>query len=238
MDCFSGHLMSAASDQKLFCELCSVFFQWICRRESGLPVLFLRHLGSSPQVTYLKGEKLYVRRAIAIICWKLAGTGVVRVLQEGGPLLGPKTGLLSNTRKWIVRGDTCADKARDFLGKGLPGGEQESEGTQGNCSVTWLTVSGFMVMELVSGLSLTNHSNSESFLVVHFLFSQDGCQREGFWEVGGQVVSTFDISWTLLVGGGLLVPCSLPGPPVLKQLMQMVTMVPGQDGWFKAACFP
>ena len=25
--------------------------------------------------------------------------------------------LLSNTRKWIVQGDTCADKARDFIGK-------------------------------------------------------------------------------------------------------------------------
>ena len=40
-----------------------------------------------------------------------------------------------------------------------------------------------MVMELVPGLSLANHSDSESFLVVHALFSQDGCQREGFWEV-------------------------------------------------------
>ena len=40
------------------------------------------------------------------------------LLQEGGPLPGPKTGLLSNTRKWIVWGDTCADKARDFIGKG------------------------------------------------------------------------------------------------------------------------
>ena len=47
------------------------------------------------------------------------------LLQEGGPLPGPKTGLLSNTRKWIVRGDTCADKARDFIGEGRPGGEQE-----------------------------------------------------------------------------------------------------------------
>ena len=26
-------------------------------------------------------------------------------------------------------------------------------------------------------------SDSESFLVVHTLFKQDGCQREGFWEV-------------------------------------------------------
>ena len=73
-----------------------------------------------------------------------------------------------------------------------------------------------MVMGLVSGLSLANHSDSESFLVVHALFSQDGCQREGFWEVVGRVASPFDLSRTLLVGGGLLVPCSLPGPPVVK----------------------
>ena len=38
----------------------------------------------------------------------------------------------------------------------------------------------FMVMELVSRLSLANRSDSESFLVVHTLFSQEGCQREGF----------------------------------------------------------
>ena len=48
----------------------------------------------------------------------------------------------------------------------------------------------------------------------------------------GHVVSPFDLSQTLPVGGGLLVPCSLPEPPVKKQLMQMVTMVPGQGGWF------
>ena len=43
-------------------------------------------------------------------------------------------------------------------------------------------------------LSLANHSDSESFLVVHALFSQDGCQREGFWEVVEHVVSPFDLS--------------------------------------------
>ena len=80
---------------------------------------------------------------------------------------------------------------------------------------------------------LVNHSDSESFLEVHALFSQDGCQREGIWEVVGSVVSPFDLSQTLLVDGGLLVPCSLPGPPVIKQLMQMVTMVPGQGGRFQ-----
>ena len=93
-------------------------------------------------------------------------------------------------------------------------------------------------MVLVSWLSLANRSDSESFLVVHALFSQDGCQREGFWEVVGQVVSPFDLSQTLLVGGGLLVPCSLPGPPVVKQLMEMVTMVPDQGGQFQSVCFP
>ena len=34
---------------------------------------------------------------------------------------------------------------------------------------------GFMVMGLVSGWSLANHSNSESFLVAHASLSQDGC---------------------------------------------------------------
>ena len=92
-----------------------------------------------------------------------------------------------------------------------------------------------MMMGLVSGLSLANHSDSESFLVVHALFCQDGCQREGFWGVVGHVVSPFDLSQTLPVGGGLLVPCSLPGPPVKKQVMQMVTTVPGQGGRFQCA---
>ena len=87
-------------------------------------------------------------------------------MQDGGPLPGPETGPLSNSQKWIVRGDTCADKARDFIGKGCPGGEQEGKGTQENCSVTWLAVSGFMVMGLVSRLSLADHSDPESFLVV------------------------------------------------------------------------
>ena len=51
------------------------------------------------------------------------------------------------------------------------------------------------------------------------------------------VVSPFDLSCTLpVVGGGFLVPRSLPGPPVLKQLMQMVTVVPGQGGWFQSVC--
>ena len=95
-----------------------------------------------------------------------------------------------------------------------------------------------MVIGLISGLSLANHSDSGSFLVTYASFSQDGCQREGFWEVDGHAVSPFDLSLTLLVGGGLSVPWSLPGPPVIKQLTHMVTTVPGQGGRFQSLCFP
>ena len=116
-----------------------------------------------------------------------------KLLQEGGPLSGPKTGFLSNTQKWIVRGDSCAGKARDFIGKGRLGWEQQGKGTQENCSATWLTVSGFMVMALVSWLSLASRSDSEPFLVVRALCSQDGCQWEGFWEVVEHEVFLFEL---------------------------------------------
>ena len=159
------------------------------------------------------------------------------LLQEGGPLPGPETGLLSNTRKWIVRGDTCADKARNFIGKGHPGGEQEGEGTQENCSAAWLAVLGFMVMELVSGWFLANHSNTESFLVAHDSAKMDASKRDsGKWM--DRHLSPLDLSWTLSAGGGLLVPYSLSGSPVIKQLIQMVTVVPGQGGQFQSVCFP
>ena len=54
----------------------------------------------------------------------------------------------------------------------------------------------------------------------------------------GYMVSPLDLFRTLPVGGGLLVPCSLAGLPVVKQLMQIVTMVPGQGGQFQSVCFP
>ena len=54
----------------------------------------------------------------------------------------------------------------------------------------------------------------------------------------GQAGSLLDLSGTLPVGGGLLVPYSFSGSPVIKQLMHMVTMVPGQGGWFQSVCFP
>ena len=57
----------------------------------------------------------------------------------------------------------------------------------------WLTVSGFMVLTLVSGLSLANHSDSGSFLVAHASLSQYRWQQEGFLEVVGHMASPFDL---------------------------------------------
>ena len=39
-----------------------------------------------------------------------------------------------------------------------------------------------------------NCSDSGSFLLVHTLLGQDGCQRGGFWEVAEYVASPFDLS--------------------------------------------
>ena len=64
-------------------------------------------------------------------------------------------------------------KQEILLGKGTQ--VESSRVREPRRTALLLVVSGFMVMGLVSGWSLANHSNSESFLVVHALLSQDGC---------------------------------------------------------------
>ena len=64
-------------------------------------------------------------------------------------------------------------KQEILLGKGTR--VESSRVREPRRTATWLTVSGFMVMGLVSGWSLANHSNSESFLVAYTSLSQDGC---------------------------------------------------------------
>ena len=143
------------------------------------------------------------------------------VLQERGPLPGPETGLLSDTWKWIVQGDTRADKARDFIGKRHLGGEHKRKGTQGGllCHVA---------------RSLRFYGNWVSFRVVSGqsfwlrVLSGGACNRlakvDSSEEASGRLLghvdwcllSPFDLSRILLVGGGLLVLCSLPASPVVK----------------------
>ena len=69
---------------------------------------------------------------------------------------------------------------------------------------------GFMVMGLISRLSLANRSDSGSLLVVRTWLSQPGGIQEDKWT--GGLLSPFDLSGILPVDGGLLVP----GPPVVK----------------------
>ena len=78
-------------------------------------------------------------------------------------------------RNELSKATKVLTKQETLLGRGAPGREQQGKGSQENRSAMWLTVSGFMVLGLISGLSLANHSYSESFLVVHASFSQDGC---------------------------------------------------------------
>ena len=82
---------------------------------------------------------------------------------------------------FIVQGDTCADKARDFIGKGHLGGEQQGRETQENSSATVAHSLGFYGDGISFRVVFSQSSDSESFLVVHALLRQDGSQREAFW---------------------------------------------------------
>ena len=120
--------------------------------------------------------------------------------RKGDPFQGPKLGSCLTLGNELSE-ETHADKARDFIGKGHPGGEQEGQGTQRICSASWRVVSGFMVMGLVSGWSLANHPNLESFLVAHASLNQDGCKERdsGKWTDMQCLLLTFPQLFRLVV---------------------------------------
>ena len=55
----------------------------------------------------------------------------------------------------LTLGNELSKETHELTNKceGAPGREQQGKGTQENCSASWLTVSGFMVMGFVSGFS-------------------------------------------------------------------------------------
>jgi len=65
----------------------------------------------------------------------------------------------------------------------MPGWRAVGKGNPGELLFQVACSLGFYGDGISFQVSLASHSDSESFLVVHALFSQDGCQREGFWEV-------------------------------------------------------
>ena len=74
-------------------------------------------------------------------------------------------------------------KQEILLGKGPPGWRAVGKGTQENCSATWLSVLGFMVMGLVSGwLWPIILIQSLSWLHTHRSAKMDASKRDsGKW---------------------------------------------------------
>ena len=97
--------------------------------------------------------------------------------------------------------ETHADKARDFIGKGHLGGEQEGKGTQENCSDAWLAVLGFMVMGLVSGwLWPIILIQSLPWWCMHHSAKMDASERDsGKWMDRQGLFSTFPELFWLVV---------------------------------------
>ena len=52
------------------------------------------------------------------------------------------------------------------------------------------------------------------------------------------MASPFDLLHILRTGGGLLVPYFLPGPPAVRQLMQVAALLPSQGGLFRSVLPP
>ena len=53
--------------------------------------------------------------------------------------------------------------------------------------------------------------------------------------MGWHLLFPFDLFWIIPVGGSLLVPSSLPGPPPVRLLLQVVTVGSDQGRWFQSA---
>ena len=77
--------------------------------------------------------------------------------RKGNPLQGPRVGshVLTKQETWL---------------EGRPGGQQQGEEAPGDLCNTWPAVSGFMVMGLVSRLSLAKHSDSGFVSCILFSF--------------------------------------------------------------------
>ena len=93
-----------------------------CQEETRDKRVPVAAAGSGPLTGKLAPE--YSRVVSMSVSVKKSPRQSRHLLQERGPIPGPETGFLSNTQKLIFRGDTYADKARDFIGKGHLGGEQ------------------------------------------------------------------------------------------------------------------
>ena len=89
----------------------------------------------------------------------------MEVLQKGDSFQGPRLNSGRTLRKELskgARGVTHVLTKEETFWEGAPGWVQEksSRVRETRRTATWLTVSGFMEIGLVSALSLVNHSDS------------------------------------------------------------------------------
>ena len=158
-------------------------------------------------------------------------------LEKGFP--GPKSGSCLTLGNELFREPHILTKQKTLLGTDAWGEEKLIRGTQKNCVAMWLTVLGFMVMGLVSRLSLVwpifGLTQGVSWWYAHLSARMDFST-----DVSARLIGYVDRSLLPPFGPFLnsagqfsaTALCSLPGPLVVRQLMQVVIIMPSQDGWF------
>ena len=120
---------------------------------------------------------------------------------------------------------------------------QQGEGTQDSFSAASLAVSGFMVIRFISGLCPANYvawpifglTQGPSWWPMHLSAKMDSRMKDsggGWWDILQVGVSPSsappEFSWLVLATAA----CSLSGTSVVRQLMQVVIIMPGQNRWF------
>ena len=105
------------------------------------------------------------------------------------PFQGPKLGSCLTLGNELSKETHVLTKQEISLGKGTQVESSRINRNPGEQLFHWFYGDGISFQVVFS-----QSSDPESFLVVYTLFSQDGCQREGFWEVVGHVVSPFDLA--------------------------------------------
>ena len=93
--------------------------------------------------------------------------------RKGDPFQGPKLGSCLT----LTLGNELSEETHVLTNQDILLGKSDWTESSGVREPRRTALSqSLMVMGLVSRLSLANYSDSESFLVVHALFSQDECQ--------------------------------------------------------------
>ena len=97
------------------------------------------------------------------------------MLQEGPPHPEPKGGLFPTLKSELSKESPVLTKQEILSGKGTWAESSRVMETRRTALPRGSQSRVFLVMALGSVLSLASHSDSESFLVVYTLLSQDGC---------------------------------------------------------------